>query len=65
MCLARVHDEEDTSDLELQQNISDVFIFFLPGIASGMSKVILEEETCGQKVTAVCINCSTSRNNIL
>lgn len=55
LSFARVHDEEDANDAELRNNVADIFMLFLPGIASGMTKILLEEEKSGHKVITVCI----------
>lgn len=55
MCLAQVHNDEMLNDLELRCSIANVFMFFLPGLASGLRNIALEDEKSGHKVIAVCI----------
>lgn len=54
MCLAQVHDGADVNDLEIRCNVADIFMFFLPGIASGLRTIALEDEKSGHKTTVVC-----------
>lgn len=52
MCLAQVYDE-DTNDLEVRCSVANVFMFFLPGLASGLRSIALEDEKSGHKIIAV------------
>lgn len=53
MCLAQVHDGSDPNDLELRSNVADLYMFFLPGLASGLRNIALEDEKSGHKTTMV------------
>ncbi|XP_025829077.1 TELO2-interacting protein 1 homolog [Agrilus planipennis] len=51
MTLARIEDcDISQEDVVLQAQVADVFIFFLPGIASGLKDIALEDEKFGHAV---------------
>lgn len=54
MCLAQVYDDE-MNDLELRCSVANVFMFFLPGLASGLRNIALEDEKAGHKSIVVCM----------
>lgn len=53
MCLAQIHDGAEIEDLELRYQVANVFMFFLPGLASGLRSISLEDEKSGHKITVV------------
>lgn len=53
MAMARVLNDEDFSDVVLRKQISQVFLFFLPGLASGFKQIATEDEKIGHKVPRV------------
>lgn len=55
MCLAQVHDDDFFDDLEVRCSVANVFMVFLPGLASGLRNIALEDEKSGHKIIAVCI----------
>ncbi|XP_028154357.2 TELO2-interacting protein 1 homolog [Diabrotica virgifera virgifera] len=55
MCIAQVFDDENFHDIVLRRQLAEVFMFFLPGIASGILKILLEDSKVGSKVQAVAL----------
>ncbi|CAG9859979.1 unnamed protein product [Phyllotreta striolata] len=53
MCFARVYTDDDFNDIVVSKQIAEVFLFFLPGITSGLAKIALEDEKIGHKIPAV------------
>nr|XP_023014503.1 TELO2-interacting protein 1 homolog [Leptinotarsa decemlineata]XP_023014504.1 TELO2-interacting protein 1 homolog [Leptinotarsa decemlineata]XP_023014505.1 TELO2-interacting protein 1 homolog [Leptinotarsa decemlineata]XP_023014506.1 TELO2-interacting protein 1 homolog [Leptinotarsa decemlineata] len=55
MSLARVLDNDDFNDVVLRKQVAEVFLFFLPGVASGLKHVALEDEKVGHKIPMVAL----------
>ncbi|CAG9826267.1 unnamed protein product [Diabrotica balteata] len=55
MCIAQVFDDENFNDIVLRRQLAEVFMFFLPGIASDITKIVLEDSKVGFKVQAVAL----------
>ncbi|KAG7213128.1 hypothetical protein KM043_002445 [Ampulex compressa] len=55
MALCQIDDEVDKSDIILQDQVADVIMLFLPGIASGLQEVAMGNEIQGHKVTMMAI----------
>lgn len=55
MYLGQVYNEE-IDDLELRCSVADIFMFFLPGLASGLKIIALEDEKSGHKIVVVCMH---------
>lgn len=53
MALARVLDESEFGDVVVRKNVAQVFLFFLPGLASGLKQIALEDEKVGHKIPQV------------
>lgn len=53
MTIARIDTDLHTSDTVLYNQIADAFMFFLPGLSSGLSKICMEDEKIGHKVIKV------------
>lgn len=53
MALAKVDDNSNLADTEIRNQVADVFMFFVPGIISGLAKIVTEDEKIGHKVTLV------------
>lgn len=56
MSLVKVDDSSDANDIEMRYQVSDVFIFYLPGIIDGLSQIALEDEIRGHNVALVSNN---------
>lgn len=54
MAIAQVLEDKDFQDTELRHQVAEVFLFFLPGIASGLARISLEDEKVGHKIPVVC-----------
>lgn len=54
MAIAQVLKDKDFADVELRNQVAEVFLFFLPGIASGLTRIAVEDEKVGHKVPMVC-----------
>lgn len=72
MSLARVLDNNDFGDIEIRKHVGEVFLFFLPGLATTLKQVALEDEKVGYKIPQVsflifvyfsCNKCLISRYN--
>lgn len=57
MSLARVLDDSEFGDIVIRKNVSQVFLFFLPGLASGLKQIALEDEKVGHKIPQVNVKC--------
>ncbi|CAG9825114.1 unnamed protein product [Phaedon cochleariae] len=55
MSLARVLSDDDYQDLILRKQVSEVFLFFLPGVASGLKQIALEDEKVGHKIPVIAL----------
>ncbi|RZB40886.1 TELO2-interacting protein 1 -like, partial [Asbolus verrucosus] len=55
MALARVLDDNDFSDLVTRNQVAEVFLFFLPGVASQLKSVALIDEKFGHKIPSVAL----------
>jgi hypothetical protein len=55
MAIARVLDDNDFSDLVTRNRIAEVFLFFLPGVATQLKSVALIDEKFGHKIPAVAL----------
>lgn len=55
MCLARIFRDEDFKDIVIRKQVAEVFLFFLPGVASGLKQIALEDEKVGHKIPMVII----------
>ncbi|KAF2903943.1 hypothetical protein ILUMI_02227 [Ignelater luminosus] len=55
MSLVKVDDNSDASDIEIRYQVSDVFIFYLPGILQGLSEIALEDEIHGHNVALLAV----------
>lgn len=53
MALARILKDHQFDDVIMRGQVSDVFLFFLPGIASGLKKIALEDVKIGHRVPMV------------
>lgn len=53
MALCQVDNETDRSDIILQDQIAEVIMLFLPGIASGLQEIAMGNEIQGHKLTMV------------
>lgn len=51
--MARVETDEDLIDIEIRYQSSNVFMFFLPGIATGMTEIATSDMKVGSKVISV------------
>ena len=54
MAIAHVLEDHDFSDLVMRDQIAEVFLFFLPGVASQLKSIALIDEKYGHKVPSVC-----------
>lgn len=63
MAIAQVLEEKDFQDVELRNQVAEVFLFFLPGIASGLARIALEDEKVGHKIPMVCSTQMRISNN--
>jgi hypothetical protein len=63
MAIARVLDDNDFSDLVTRNRIAEVFLFFLPGVATQLKTVALIDEKFGHKIPAVCLVKSEALDN--
>ncbi|KAJ8974649.1 hypothetical protein NQ317_019885 [Molorchus minor] len=50
MAIGRVLRDHDFADIEIRNHVAEMFLFFLPGVASGLKRVALEDEKVGHKV---------------
>ncbi|XP_076287602.1 telo2 interacting protein 1 isoform X2 [Lasioglossum baleicum] len=55
MALSQVDDESDRSDIILQDQVADVIMLFLPGIASGLQEIAIGGEIQGHKLTTLAL----------
>lgn len=55
MCLARIFRDEDFKDIVIRKQVAEVFLFFLPGVASGLKQIALEDEKVGHKIPMVAL----------
>ncbi|XP_057672878.1 TELO2-interacting protein 1 homolog isoform X1 [Diorhabda carinulata] len=55
MCLARVYEDEDFMDVVIRKQVAEVFLFFLPGIATGLKQIALEDEKIGHAVPVMAL----------
>lgn len=55
MCVARVYGDEDFMDIVIRKQVAEVFLFFLPGIASGLKQIALEDEKIGHTVPVMAL----------
>lgn len=55
MHIFKVYSDEDLHDKETRSQIARVFMFFLPGIASGLFHVVTSDEKIGSRVIAVAL----------
>lgn len=53
MSLGRVLDDGELDDVVVGKSIAQVFLYFLPGLASGLKQIALEDEKVGHYVTQV------------
>lgn len=53
MALLQVHDEAESSDLVLQNQIADVVMLYLPGVVSGLLEIALGSDIQNHKITMV------------
>lgn len=53
MSLARVLDDNEFEDIVVRKQVSQVFLFFLPGLASGFKQIASEDEKVGHKIPQV------------
>ena len=53
MTLLQVHDEADIQDIVLQNQVADVVMLCLPGIASGLLEVAVGSDIQNHKITKV------------
>lgn len=60
MAIMRVSKEEDLCDSVIRNQVAEVLMHFLPGIASGLKDVLREDEKIGHRVTMVRIRLSNS-----
>ncbi|KAJ8942240.1 hypothetical protein NQ318_003087 [Aromia moschata] len=55
MAIARVLEDKDFEDLEVRNQVAEMFLFFLPGIASGLKRIALEDEKVGHKIPVIAL----------
>ncbi|XP_044259185.1 TELO2-interacting protein 1 homolog [Tribolium madens] len=55
MVIARVLDDNDFDDIVMRNQIADVFLFFLPGVATQLKSVALIDEKFGHKIPTVAL----------
>lgn len=53
MAMARVLEDDDFNDIVVRNQVAELFLFFLPGIAYGLKNIALEDEKVGHKVSKV------------
>lgn len=53
MSLARILDDNEFGDVVVRKHVAQVFLFFLPGLASGFKQIALEDEKVGHKIPQV------------
>lgn len=53
MAIARVSSDDDFYDLVLRNQIAEIFVFFLPGVASQLKNIALEDEKIGHQIPTV------------
>lgn len=53
MVLLQVHDEADSQDIVLQDQIADVVMLCLPGIVKGLLEIAFGSDTQNHKITLV------------
>lgn len=53
MSLARVLNDNDFQDIVARKHVSETFLFFLPGLSSGLKNIALEDEKVGHKIPEV------------
>lgn len=61
MALARILNDNEFGDVVVRKHVAQVFLFFLPGLASGFKQIALEEERVGHKIPQVIIIISFSK----
>ncbi|KAJ8959272.1 hypothetical protein NQ314_006300 [Rhamnusium bicolor] len=55
MSIARVLEDDDFGDIEVRNQVAEMFLFFLPGVATGLKKIALEDEKVGHRVPVVAL----------
>ncbi|KAK4882166.1 hypothetical protein RN001_005485 [Aquatica leii] len=55
MALAQVHHDFSTENIEFRKQVADVFMFFAPGVISGLASIAVDDDKCGHKVTATAV----------
>ncbi|XP_076655997.1 telo2 interacting protein 1 isoform X2 [Halictus rubicundus] len=55
MALCQVDDETDRSDIILQDQVAEIIMLFLPGIASGLQEIAIGGEIQGHKLTMLAL----------
>lgn len=55
LSLARILDDNEFGDVVVRKHVAQVFLFFLPGLASGFKQIALEDEKVGHKIPQVII----------
>ncbi|XP_008201481.1 TELO2-interacting protein 1 homolog [Tribolium castaneum] len=55
MAIAHVLDDEDFDDIVIRNQIAEVFLFFLPGVATQLKSVALIDEKFGHKIPSVAL----------
>lgn len=53
LSIAKVLDDEDFNDVVVRNQVAEVFLYFIPGIASGLKSIATEDEKVGHKVPVV------------
>ncbi|XP_078041858.1 telo2 interacting protein 1 isoform X2 [Augochlora pura] len=55
MALCQVDDQSDRSDIILQDQVAEIIMLFLPGIASGLQEIAIGSEIQGHKLTMLAL----------
>lgn len=55
MSLGRVLNDSEFGDVVVRKSVAQVFLYYLPGLSSGLKQIALEDEKVGHNVTKVSI----------
>lgn len=65
MSIGRVLNDSEFGDVVVRKTVAQVFLFFLPGLASGLKQIALEDEKIGHNVTQVNVSLKMITAHIL
>ncbi|CAH0559229.1 unnamed protein product [Brassicogethes aeneus] len=55
LAIAQVLDDKDFNDVVIKNQVSEVFLYFIPGIASGLKDIALLDEKVGHKIPVIAL----------